>query len=205
MPINLQNQAAGAGAVFFLPDDRVFQFDVTTTEEPRRSSLVTEHPSQNGVPVSDNVRRNLRTLGLSCVLTDTPFNANENTPEARAQGLYQELIEIQESGTLLTVVTALEVLESMVIESMSAPYSTGQGDSIAVALQLKERRIANSLSVDAPSIVLPRNNRGTNTEDQGTQQGNEPRERASLLFRGNSYVSETQGINIAQELGRLAR
>ena len=102
----------------------------------------------------------------------------------------------------------LDVFDDMLITSLSAPTNSSVGAEVIFNMVIEERRIANTQDVLAPErLANGRGDRGSGTSDGGTQQGKDVPEsqKGSLLFRGNTWVDNNKGINIAKAAGLVAR
>ncbi len=53
--------------------NKILWFDVTTEEQHHLKSEITEHPVEEGINVTDNVRPAADTLSLSCFISNTPI------------------------------------------------------------------------------------------------------------------------------------
>lgn len=78
----------------------------------------------------------------------------------RVGEVYHELKTLQETATLLTVVTDLREYEDMVIEELTVPREVGDGDAAHFQLGLKHIRFATAKVVPAPKIAAKKVNRG---------------------------------------------
>ena len=104
--------------------------DVARTERVLYRNTVTEHAVEDGQEIADHLRRQPRTLSLSCTIAGADWETR-----------YQRLKELADGQELLTWVGA-ELWENMVIESLE-PTRTGQvANGVRFELTLRQVRVA---------------------------------------------------------------
>ena len=72
----------------------------------------------------------------------------------RLRSVYQELLFLQASATLVAVSTSLREYDSMIIESLSAPRTPESGSAMAVTIVLRRLRFAETKTVAAPAAPV---------------------------------------------------
>lgn len=163
-----KNQISSVPASLFLREDEFgiseLPFDLLIDERHRLDFEVTEHPIENGSSVADHVREKLRRLEISGMFSNhslrkgRDFFAKENgkiPTEADAvviDGLsavtntalerFESLKEIARKRLPIKIITALEVYDNLVIESISAGKQASDGEAIKFSLVLREIQTA---------------------------------------------------------------
>jgi len=143
------------------------QLDASVSETHEARVEVTEHPVEQGVNISDHARplpRSLRIEGLvsnyplpdpsaplnARIYGSTQFNSRSDISGNRAEEAYSELIRLKDSAELITVVTAIQTYENMLITDLNIPRDGTSGDSLRFSLNLKQVSVVNSRTVDQP-------------------------------------------------------
>lgn len=129
--------------------------DVVPQETHTMESDVTHSPVETGVDVTDHIRPKPRTYAIAnglvseCPLTSSPGE----TPDPSAPGqAYQALVEIWESQALLTITTAIERYDNMVMVSCPVTRTVKDGDSLRFSATFEEIQIVQSQTVSVPAI-----------------------------------------------------
>jgi hypothetical protein len=131
-----------------------FQFDVTTEETESRSTDWTSNPVENGLDVSDNAVVKPINLSLSGVISDTPLNSVLVPLPNTAKDAYDTLIRLQESRSLVTVVTGLEVYPNMGIVSVDSSRNSKTGQTLRPKVKLRQVRLVTSVEIAIPPELL---------------------------------------------------
>lgn len=117
-------------------------FDATVQEQHTRDAETTEHPVEDGASITDHVRIKPDRLQMEAYLSNSPLTGTAT--DGRAEGLYEQLRLLQESATLLTVLTTLRTYESMVIESLGVPRSAKEAGAVHLNITLKQIRLVQN-------------------------------------------------------------
>lgn len=157
-----------APASLFVRDEQFglseMPFDLIIDESHRLEFNICDHAVENGETVSDHVGEKLRSVTVTGFFTNHPVGSQANATLNKDGEAVQrtDSIKISESDYIPTMntalqrweklqqiarrrgkvrlVTALEVYEAMVVESLSANRSAGDGESIRFSLTLREMR-----------------------------------------------------------------
>lgn len=140
--------------------------DATISEQHNESNTVTDHPVEEGVPVTDHSRPNPDRPTFECYISNSPVdptqqsravqqagftfqsssanNSKVGATQGYAQQAYEKLRKLRLQGTLLTVVSTVRTYKSMVIESISIPVSTWDKDALHFTITFKQIRVVKN-------------------------------------------------------------
>lgn len=137
-------------------------FDAVVTEHHQHASQVTDHPVEEGAPVTDHVRPLPDVLTMEIVVSNTPLepidsrivesggvrwtttaflDAPRGAPGAMVEA-YQQLLGWR--GRLMTVVTGLRTYDSMVIADFSAPRDKTTGEALRATVVFRRVRVVKN-------------------------------------------------------------
>ena len=164
--------AATTGPSLFEGDGNALVFDALLSESPSDSVEVTEHPVEEGIPITDNSQDLPSQLSMTVLITNSPLNPVDQFIN-RDFELYRRLLNILRAKEPVTVSTPMRTYSNMILQEVSPVRENRQ--SIQINLTFKEVRFANQEVVTIPPEVLaPSTRRGGQTKrDAGRQPGNE--------------------------------
>lgn len=130
-------------------------FDLFISETHKLSYRVGDHPMQNGVTISDHVRRELREVTIEGMLTNHPLKPLEETNEVkfkdeyatsevkptitnRALEMFNKIKLVAEAKKPVRLVCSLEVYPKMVITEINYERNAKSGSSIRFTMTLRE-------------------------------------------------------------------
>lgn len=112
--------------------------------------LVTEHPVTDGEPLTDHVVLLPPVLQIDCMVTDHPARFIGLVAPERAIGLANDLLELRNNRTVLSVSTSRGVFPGYILETLDERRGVDTGSAIELSLTFKRRRVAvTSVSVAA--------------------------------------------------------
>ncbi len=161
------------GASLLTADGEEFILDATPTIEISRDADATSYEVEEGADITDHVRVQARALSVSAVLSDTP--GYEAPAVGRASAQLDRLHQLMLARQPLTLISALEVVERVIITGLQA--SRGSTTSWTVSLDLQEIRTAATATAEIPLALLkpkakPKGGAADpKGADQGTQTG----------------------------------
>lgn len=144
----------------------VLQLDCTLDETHSLENMITEHPVEEGVNISDHIRRQPRMLEITGVVTNTPvvnFDKEEPlspdisdtlSPVDRVRLAYAKVDELLVKGEIIDVQTTLETYRNMIIQDYSIPRNVETGNTLNVTISLRELLTAKTEQVAAPEPVV---------------------------------------------------
>lgn len=145
-------------------------FDLAESEGHQHSMRIPEHPVEQSADVTDDITRELSELTLEVMITDTPLDALIPEPD-RARRRYEDLKSLMEAGTVLRVVTGLDVYPTMVIKDLNVTRDAATGYAVRASVTLREVRFVTRVYVQVPDKILRATvkNKGKGEADQGLQ------------------------------------
>lgn len=146
------------------------QFDATVSESHTSTATVTDHPVEDGVDLTDHIRRSHDELRITGVVSDLPLPAVEGqfdnpqpantggsaSPGERATSAYQWLRETKDQGKLLLITTTLRDYKNMVITSIGVTRDSKSSRVVNAEIQLREVLIASTEQGPAPVPAEPK-------------------------------------------------
>lgn len=151
--------------------------DVCTSASWSYESEFTKHPVEAGAPVTDFAIDKPLTLSIEALFSDTPINRNAairaqaaignvsdgtiTRSEGAAKAQRDRLDLYRKNKTVVRVVTATKVHDSMVVESISEPRDSDTGGSVVLSIQLVEIVFAETKIVEIVKGKDPPNKKKT--------------------------------------------
>ena len=121
--------------------------DACVKEEVQFDLEVTDHPVERGVNVTDHARPKPKEFTIEGVMTDTP---PAGARPFYHQGVFNDLLDVQENAFLLTVYCDLGTWNNLVLYSLKAPRDKETGESLRFEGKLKQVRfVTNATTVVA--------------------------------------------------------
>ena len=118
----------------------------------------------------------LATVSFSAVVLTSAQNFD------RVRAVYEALLALQRTGTIIRIVTSLREYDDMVIRNMSVPRTAEDGSAITVTFDAQQIRFATTETVSAPDPLeargRPQINRG---RQEPTPQVAEPPNQSFLV------------------------
>ncbi len=130
--------------------------DCTVTQRHTAASDITDHPVEDGAPVTDHSRPQPRRLSLQGIiagsaLVTSGLSGTVDEPARLSPGqAFEELVRLKDTATELTVVTALVTYRNMLIESIVTTRDVNSGDSLRFDAELKQVRKAKTVERNIP-------------------------------------------------------
>lgn len=132
--------------VILIPDgsggEDALSIDVCTSENHALSNTITDHPVEEGAPISDHSRPEARRLQLDCIVSNTPLTQTPGTDFANFA--WAQLVDLHERPRLITVSTSRGLYESMGVESVSNPVDVKSANALRFTLSLKMVRVVRN-------------------------------------------------------------
>lgn len=117
------------------------EMDASINEDHRLDTIVTRNPVEDGSVYSDNIVLLPIILELTCRVSDASlsyFTPAIPGKEGRATQAYYELVKLQNDKKPFRVITGIRDYENMVIENLSVPRSSKDGNSLRFNMILAE-------------------------------------------------------------------
>jgi hypothetical protein len=132
--------------------------DASISERYSSTAEVTDHPVEEGVDISDHVRRRPREIVIEGMVSNTPDVILASTrfdlgpPGVRAEAAYFDLLRLQTKGARLTVTTSLREFKNMVITGLDLSRDADTANVARMTISLREVFTLEGLS---EQIELP--------------------------------------------------
>lgn len=134
-----------------------------TDEKVGRSIKSTDHPTEKGIDITDNVKREPVTLSISGKIVDTDTLKSH---EALAK-----IYDLENKGSLITY-SGRNILKNMMIQSFNSTHPYTNAGGLDFDMELKEVRIAQNSysekSTESSSKTKAEEKAGTQQVSQGT-------------------------------------
>lgn len=159
-------------------------FDLQLSESHSFDSEVTNHPVEEGSPISDHIENKLRSGSSSFFVSNYSLKIGELTTN-KVQDVYDLFKQLWKSKELVVLVTDLDVYEDTAITKVSISRSSEVGEAGTFEVSFTEFRIIRlkKISVDA-SIVI------TELETSEGQQASPPIDighQSPSYYEGRTY------------------
>jgi hypothetical protein len=128
---------------------RRIDLDVTPVQDHGSQAQATEHPVERGADPADHVHLKARTLKLQVINSNLP---EKHPDHGRAQAIYETLLGLQRTATLITVYTSQGLYRDMVIEGLDSTRNSATGKAVPLSIALKQIRTVKSLHVKVTSL-----------------------------------------------------
>ncbi len=189
--------------------------DVATLITYERAAEVTEHPVENGSPISDHVKTTNGTFSLEGIISNSPVRV----PTTQMRGLQRATgnVEMRVAGETVrlalqrwsgpfdrkrdcndllvalvtgrfavTLTTALEQLENLIVTRFKVDEDADSGNALKLTLDFKQLRIVGTARAAVPEV------RRVQVRAQRGPVAVDDRSAAARLADGNSPVSREQ-------------
>jgi hypothetical protein len=147
----------------------VLTLDASYSQQHEYSAEATDHPVEDGINITDHVRKNPITLKINGVVSAFQLdNPDANSGRERdAWALLEGMV-----GQVFEVSTSMRRYPSMVLLRASASRDAGQGDDLLPSLELREIRKVKQQTVTLPPEIIkkkPQKASGPGKQDLGRQ------------------------------------
>jgi hypothetical protein len=147
------------------------EFDATITATHAGSAIATDHPVEDGVDITDHIRREHERLTIDVVVSDHPIviarslNAlpavANGDPDSRAGEAYEFVRFLMDQGILVHIETRLRSYDNFYISSVTTPDDAARGRAVFMTIEAREILIATTELVAAPEPAAPERKRKT--------------------------------------------
>jgi hypothetical protein len=139
--------------------------DATVQELHSSRGEVTDFPVETGADISEHKRVLPDRVRIEGVISNTPLPSQTNSPSTfkedieagvyaqRAETAYDTLRNIHETGTAVTIYTALRTYERMQLESLEIPRNVETGDALRFAADFKQITTVDSQTAELSTSI----------------------------------------------------
>jgi hypothetical protein len=145
--------------------DNVVEFDASVSEQHDGSSTVTDHPVEDGVDITDHVRKEPDGLTMNVIVSNhqpimvRSINAEPASPGgdpgSRAEDAYRYLKDVKDKGLVVRASTTLRDYKDMIITSLGVSRDAPTGNMVNMTITLREIQIATTETTDVPEPTNP--------------------------------------------------
>jgi len=159
--------------------------DASINETHHSSALITDHPVEVGVNITDHVVVQPDTLEIHGIISNTSLlfpaalpgvalvqsigNLITGVSNDHAQTSYLALKDLVSGNALVTIVTTLRQYENMLLEDLSVDRNAQYADAIKFTVRAKEVRIISTSSTPLAAQVKPQKITKAAKKGLGTQ------------------------------------
>ncbi len=146
-----------------------FIADVTIEEDHTDELVITEHPVENGAPITDHAFKRPASVVISVGYSNSSIQALGNP--FYVQLVYDQFLNLQASLQPFSITTGKRVYQNMLIRRLSVKTDEKTENALALTVECQEIIIANTQTVqggtgDPKNMTDPVNNAGVT--DRGT-------------------------------------
>lgn len=147
-----------------------FSVDITRLEDHSFESEVTEHPVEEGVDITDHVRRKPIKLSMECVVSDSPVgpvrDLRNRVTTKPSEDAFAKMLAIREAGEPVTVATSLKVFNNMLLTNLGVPRTAANGRALVFTVTFVQIEFVTNARTTV-RVNLPR---GQNKRSLGGKQ-----------------------------------
>lgn len=114
------------------------EIDVVRSESHDFAADISSNPIEDGTPFSDHVVLRPVVVTMQGRITDASMITLDLRSPGRAIEAYRALVQLQTSREPFTLVTGINVYENMLIQSISFPRTSNDGQSIRFSAVMQE-------------------------------------------------------------------
>lgn len=118
---------------------------VTIEERHQDEGVLTDHPVEQGAPVTDHFYNRPAELVISAGWSNNSAAAAGN--DLYVAGVYQQLLSLKAAATRLTVNTGKRIYDDMVIVGLSTSTTKETEDALLIQISLRQVIIVNTQTV----------------------------------------------------------
>jgi hypothetical protein len=119
-------------------------------EEDHEDTLtITEHPVEQGAAITDHAFKNPSSVTIQCMWSNTQASLFDFS-ESYVQGIYQQLIALQNGRQPITIVTGKRMYQNMLLESITTQTTNESAYSLPVTLECKQIIIVQTSATTLP-------------------------------------------------------
>lgn len=122
-----------------------FQATVTVREQHHDDMTITSHPVERGAAISDHAFKNPAKLTVECLAAASAQSLTD---------IYQRLIILMQSASLLTVQTGKRLYQNMLIQSLSVTTDPATENILSINTQLQEVILVDTLQTTMPTTSV---------------------------------------------------
>lgn len=179
--------------------------DASVSETHTAEVEITEHPVERGANIVDHKRPKPDAVTIEGLVSNTPlpepsdalvqqtqgnvtFDSASRLQATRASTAYQDLLDLKDSETLFTLVTALRTYEDMAIKTLTVPRDARSGQTLRFSAQCVQVRTVSNRTVK----VVPKATKKVDVGKKATTPMSETEKRQSTMKKlGDTKAGDT--------------
>jgi len=172
-------------------------FDCTPSDSHSHTASATSNNVETGAKPGDHVDQNPDELTLDGIFSDL---AGERLELNRAADLYDQLVELKESGEPVTVITGLRVYENMVLTAVESTRDASTGLTVPTSCSLQEQPRVDQQLTDIPPPPENKASEVQHTAQKPTNRGRQSAEDAGSTGSEDDQQSEEETKSYAKSI-----
>jgi len=130
-------------------DFETLEIDAIISENHVYSTDITKHEVEEGLDITDNVRKAPKMINLSCVITDSPGLIGSNKilnsiNEKPSQNAFDFLTNIYENSIICYIQTSVEYYSTYIMKNFNYRKSLDEGGGLFFDVEFEEVRFATA-------------------------------------------------------------
>jgi len=151
-------------------------FDAILKTDHSSKVTATSHPIESGASISDHAFVEPVEISIELAVSDSERNRGTFGSGNRSVKAFQELIELQTSRKLITVVTRLKTYHNMLILSVSAPDDYTTMNAFRAVVILREIPVVSTSRVSVTARASSTQVQKTGSTNSGAKQATAPKQ-----------------------------
>lgn len=157
--VDTQNQVEKAGEFRKVKRNTLgsLEIDATVREEHTSDIVLTDHPVEKGVDITDHKRILPKQITIDGVISGDPIHLDGPVDfTGRPVDAWETLQKLQADTSLIDVVTSLRTYEQMAITSLKCTRDADTGNVLNFTAVMRQVFTATSETVVAPATARPK-------------------------------------------------
>lgn len=163
-------------------------FDATIKTDHTSKLTATSHPVESGADISDHAFVEPAEISIEVAVSDSETSKGTFGSGSRSLNAFKELLKLQTSRQLITVVTRFKTYRNMLIMSVSVPDDYTTMNAFKATLILREIPIVSTSKVTVTARDDSTQGQKSGSTNSGTKQAETPKQsvlkQASTMLKG---------------------
>lgn len=163
-------------------------FDAVIKADHTSKITATSHPVESGANISDHAFVEPAEISIEVAVSDCEIGKGTFGSGTRSLNAFNELLKLQKSRRLMTVVTRFKTYRNMLIMSVSVPDDYTTMNAFKATLMLREIPIVTTRKVSVTARDCSMQGQKTGSTNSGTVQASAPKQsvlkQASQMLKG---------------------
>ena len=173
-------------------DDEILEIDAIISENHVYKTDITKHEVEEGLDITDNVRKEPKVLNLSCVITDSPGTLGSNKilnsiNDKPSQNAFDFLTNVYDNSIICYIQTSVEYYDTYIMKNFNYRKSLDESGGLFFDLEFEEVRFATAKEGEADDLNQDDTSSASKKKDLGKQKTTEAT--AAETSKGDSWLS----------------